>query len=167
MSKSTVKTDSNGVVIFTKSHNHPSVGLDFSKNIIQHKDFSYDNDRRDFVIVDAEKEDRDAYIQSFADETGVYNIMRMYAKTQDASLLNKKQGFYGDISNLPENDLNPAARTKAAEEAVKALSKKLGKELTADELLNMDNAQLVSMLTDIVDQRVAAASKVEKKEGEE
>lgn len=148
---------------------HKSVGLDFSKNIIQNHDFQWDNDLRDFKVVETDKEDREAYIQSFAKETGVYNIMKMYAKTGDISVLNKKQGFYGDISNIPVDELNPAKRTAAAEKAVKDLSKALGVDLTSDQLASMSSEELEKLVVDAtaaINAKKAQKVETEKKEGE-
>ena len=146
---------------------HPSVGMDFSYNIIQNHDFQWDNDKRDFVIVETDKEDRDAYIQSFAKETGIYNIMKMYAKTGDASLLNKKQGFYGDISNLPVDELNPAKVEKAAASAVKSLNKALGVNYSAEQLASMSVEDLEKVVADAISAMKAKQAPVEdKKDGE-
>lgn len=148
---------------------HKSVGFDFSKNIIQNHDFQWDNDLRDFKVVETDKEDREAYIQSFAKETGVYNIMKMYAKTGDTSVLNKKSGFYGDISNIPVDELNPAKRTAVAEKAVKDLSKALGVDLTSDQLASMSSEELVKLVVDAtaaIQAKKAQKVETEKKEGD-
>ena len=77
---------------------HETVGREPGSMIIQNKDFAWSDEIRDFIIVDGDKEDRQAYIDSFADEYGVYNVLKKYAITGDASILNRKEGFYGDIT---------------------------------------------------------------------
>ena len=166
MSKISKVIKDTGKVIkkFTKDHPHDSVGLDLSPQIIQNYDFAYDPESRDLIVVATDKEDREAYIQSFASECGVYNIMKMYAKTGDMSLLSRKVGFYGDISDIPEDELNPAAYKDQAEKAVASLAKTLGAEFSVDEFAAMSDAELA----DLIDKAVQAkAQKVEKKEGAE
>ena len=145
--------------------NPPKVkAVDFSDSIIQHHDFIYDSDTRGLKIVETEKEDRDAYIQSFAKETGIYNILKKYSKTGDASILNVKEGFYGDMTKLPEDNLDPAAAAKAAEQALGGLNKALGSQLTAEQLAKMSSEELNDLISKAVQ---AAASKTEVKEVKE
>lgn len=165
----TVNKETGEVIFKAKSRlNHmDSVGLDFSKNIVQNYDFVYDNEKRDFVVVATDKEDREAYIQSFASETGIYNILKMYAKTGDASILNKKQGFYGDISGLPVDELNPAKVEAAAEKAVGSLSKALGQDLSAEQLANMSAEELEKLVGDAINAiKEKQAPKEVEKDGE-
>lgn len=164
MSKVDVKTGEVKEFHLKVRGTHPSVGLDFSHNLIQNQDFVWDNEARDFKVVDTDLEDREAYIQSFAAETGIYNIMKMYAKTGDASILNKKQGFYGDISGLPVDELNPAKVEKAAQAAVKSLNKSLGVNLTSEELASMSTTDLEKLIGDAMSAIKAKAPQTEKKE---
>ena len=145
---------------------HPSVGLDFSDNHIQNYDFVWDNDARDFKVVETDIEDRQAYIDSFASETGIYNIMKMYAKTGDISILNKKQGFYGDITGLPVDELNPGKVAEAAERAVGSLNKALGVELTSDQLASMSADELSKIIADATAAIQAKVKNEDKKDGE-
>ena len=145
---------------------HETVGFDTGSMIIQNYDFSWDNDLRDFIVVEADKEDRQAYIDSFADECGVYNVLKKYAITGDASLLNARQGFYGDISELPVDELDPAGLAAKAEKSVDALSKLLGEEVTSEDLSQMSIEQLNSLIEKAVAARVEKSAP-EKKEGEE
>lgn len=132
--------------------------------IIQHYDFAYDPDIRGLKIVETGKEDREAYIQSFASETGVYNILKKYSKTGDVSLLNVREGFYADVSSLPVDELDPAKAQAEATKALGGLNKALGAELTAEQLATMSSEQI----NDLISKAIAAqASKVEvQKEGE-
>lgn len=141
-------------------------GLKCDEKMIQHQGFEYDVDGRCLIVVDTELEDRDAYIQSFADECGVYNVLKKYSKTGDASFLNVREGFYGDISDIPEDSLDPAAAAKAAEVALSGLNQKLGTSFTAEELAKLSGDELNDLFNKVIE---AAASKVEevKKEGQE
>lgn len=155
------------LVIHTWRNPKPIKGLDCSSkhSIIQHKDFAYDSEKRGLKIVDAEKEDRDAFIQSFASECGIYNVLKKYSKTGDVSLLSQKQGFYGDISELPVDDLDPEAAKKAAAQALSGLNQSLGTQLSAEQLSSMSAEELNALIANAV-QAAAAKSNEAKKEGE-
>ena len=45
----------------------------------------------------------DEYIQSQADSCDIYKILEKYAMSGDSSLINLKQGYVGDICNIPDN----------------------------------------------------------------
>lgn len=135
------------------------------KSFIQHQDFAYDDETRGLKIVDTEVEDRDAYIQSFAEEAGVYNILKKYSRTGDASLLNVKQGFYGDVASLPSDNLDPEAAKVAAAKALGGLNKSLGTDLSAEELAKLSSEELDALIQKAV--QAAASKAVEKKEGVE
>lgn len=143
-----------------------TVGRDPGSMIIQNQDFSWSEEIRDFVVVEGSKEDRQAYIDSFADECGVYNILKQFAKTGDMSLLNRSEGQYIDISGLPVDELNPAKAAEIAQSSVKKLSESLGVELTSDQLASMTTEQLNELIAKAVDARVAKAAEAPKKEGE-
>lgn len=143
---------------------HTTVAREPGSMIIEKQDFSWSEEIRDFIVVDVGKEDRQAFIDSFKDDAGVYNILKKYAITGDVSLLNQREGFYGDISGLPVDELNPAARIAEAEKSVDALSKALGVELSSDKLASMSSDELNALI------ERAVAAKAEKeasvKEGE-
>lgn len=146
---------------------HESVGLDTGSMIIQNYDFAWDDKTRDFIVVEGSKEDRQAYIDSFADDCGVYNVLKKYSLTGDASLLNQREGFYGDISELPVDELNPAARAAAAEAAVASLGEKLGVNITSEQLASMSVEQINSLIEKAVAVRVQKATpEKEVKDGE-
>lgn len=158
------KVDNDGVISAARKNSpHPSVGLDCGPELIQNYDFAYNPELRDLEVVKTDIEDREEYIQSFAKETGVYNIMRMYAKTGDMSLLNRSEGFYGDISDLPVDELNPAAQQAAAEKAVAGLGQTLGIQgLTIEDFAAMSDAELADLINKAVQ---AKAGKVQSEEG--
>lgn len=128
------------------------------ETVIVHHDFGFKDGK--MCIVEVGKEDREALIQSYADETGIYNILAKYAKTGDASVLMRTQGFYADISEYPTDDLDPNAAAKAAANSVSGLNAALGTSYTADDLANMTGEQLQAII------EAAVASKSESKESE-
>lgn len=140
---------------------HETIGLDTGSMIIQNYDFSWSDEIRDFIVVEAGKEDRQAYIDSFAKECGVYNILSKFSKTGDVSLLNQREGFYADISGLPVDELNPGKVAEAAQKSINSLSKSLGVDLTAEELSKMTADQLNDLIAKAVDARVAKTTKKE------
>lgn len=131
---------------------HESVPMDNGSMIIQLYDFAWDDETRDFKVVEAGKEDRQAYIDSFADDCGVYNVLKKYALTGDASLLNARDGFYGDISDLPEDELNPAKLMAQGQSSLDKLNHLLGTTLTAEELASMSTEQLADLVNGAVPQ---------------
>lgn len=156
-----------GEVKFSKFQKETE-GLDTGSMIIQNYDFSWSDEIRDFIVVEGSKEDRQAYIDSFADDCGVYNVLKKFAKTNDLSLLNRSESFYGDISDLPVDELDPAKYEAAAAASVASLSKVLGEDITAEKLASMSEAELQALIEKVaaakVAEKQAAASKSE--EGE-
>lgn len=146
---------------------HEDKGLDTGSMIIQNYDFAWDDKIRDFVVVEGSKEDRQAYIDSFADDCGVYNVLKKYAVTGDISLLNRVDGFYGDVSELPVDELNPSQLADKADAAVGSLSKQLGIDVSSDQLASMSIEEINSLIEKAVAARVQKSEvKAEVKEGE-
>lgn len=140
--------------------------------IVQNYGLSYDEKTREMVLIETDKTDLQAYIDSFAEETGVYNILKRFAKTGDVSLLNAKEGFYGDISKLPTDQLNPQKMLKEASKSAKVLSEKLGVQLTAEKLATMSSEELSDLITKAITAKIEASkvkeqSKEKEKEGAE
>lgn len=153
-----------GEVIVTpfSKFQHESAAMDVGSMLIKHQDFSWSEEIRDFIVVDGEIEDRQAYIDSFADDAGVYNVLKKYARTGDLSVLNRVEGEYLDISDLPSDELNPAALQAKAEASVAALGKALGKEITSEELSKMSAEDLNSLIAAAVEARTAKSEEVKK-----
>lgn len=135
-------------------------GFETGSMIIQLYDFAWDDKTRDFKVIEGEQEDRQALIDSYADECGVYNVLKKYAITGDASVLNRKEGFYADISDLPVDELNPAALEKKATVSLDELNKVLGTSYTSEELSNMSAEELKVLIS----KRVEAISPQKKEE---
>ena len=146
---------------------HEDKGLDTGSMIIQNYDFGWDDKIRDFVVVEGSKEDRQAYIDSFADDCGVYNVLKKYAVTGDISLLTRGNGFYGDISDLPVDELNPSQLADKADVAVSSLSKQLGIDIASKKLASMSVEEINALIEKAVAARVQKSEvKAEVKEGE-
>lgn len=145
---------------------HTVVGRDPGSMILEKYDFSWSDEIRDFIVVKAGKEDRQAYIDSFADECGVYNILKKFNQTGDLSLLNQRDVQFGDISDLPVDELNPAALAARAEGSVDKLRSYLGDDITPEVLASMSIEEINSLIDKVVAARVEKAAP-EKKEGEE
>lgn len=121
------------------------------ETIVTHYDFGFKDGK--MVIIEAGKEDREALIQSYAGETGIYNILAKYAKTGDASVLMRTQGYYADVSEYPVDDLDPDAAVKAASNSVAGLNAALGTSYTADDLANMTGEQLEAIIAAAVEKK--------------
>ena len=143
---------------------HESAAREAGSMIIQLKDFAWSDEIRDFIVVDGEKEDRQAYIDSFESECGVRNILKKYALTGDVSLLNKGQGFYADLSELPTDELNPGQLQSEASISLNKLNAMLGTSYTAEQLSSMSAEELSNLIKAKVEE---ATPKEVKKEGEE
>lgn len=144
-------------------HDSKDSALDVGSMIIDTYDFSYNPESRELEVVKTGSEDRDAYIQSFADECGVYNILAKFSLTGDMSLLNRRPGMYGDFSGMPTDELNPEAASALAAQQLKALNEKYGLSLSAEELAGMSPEVLEKLLSDTIAKLTPTE---EKKEGE-
>lgn len=129
---------------------HESVGLDTGSMIIQNYDFAWDDAKRDFKIVEGDKEDRQAYIDSFADDCGVYNILKKYSLTGDASLLNQREGFYGDITDLPVDELNVNKVQASADSSLARLNSIFGTQYTAEEFSQLTGDDIQGLFDKLV-----------------
>lgn len=124
--------------------------LDASDAHIQHYDFAYDNNK--LKIVKTIIEDRDALIQSFADEVGVYNILKRYSMTGDMSLLNQRKALYGDFTSLDNDDLDPVSALARSNESLEKLNQALNTSFDSSTLANMS----IDELNAVIAQAVAA-----------
>lgn len=146
--------------------NPPAIkALKADERIIQHYGFEYDAENRCLKVVETEKEDREAYIQSFASECGVYNVLKKYSKTGDISLLQQGSAIYADLSKLPEDNLDPEGAKAAAQVALASLNEKLGLDLTLEQLQGMSDAQIAEVVRQAAEAQAKPADPV-KKEGE-
>lgn len=148
---------------------HKTIARKGGSMIVQNYGLTYDEKTREMVLKPTDKTDLQAYIDSFAEETGVYNILKKFAKTGDVSLLNAREGYYADISQIPVDQLNPQKMVSEASKSAKVLSDKLGVQLTAEKLATMSSEELSDLITKAVTAKIEASKKSSevKKEGAE
>lgn len=127
-----------------------AIVCDASTNFIKHYDFSHDPDTHELIVVEGKTEDRDAYIQTFKDEVGVYNILAKFSLTGDASLLNQREAIYADISGLPKDELGTGVAESLAADKLAQLNAALGTSLTADDLLGMSSEAIDKLINGVV-----------------
>ena len=58
------------------------------------------NERGQVELIEDGTEDLYAYIQSFAESTDIHSILKRY-QNGEVDVLEKVQGFYGDITEMP------------------------------------------------------------------
>ena len=122
--------------------------LDASDAHIQHYDFVYDGNK--LKVVKTTIEDRDSYIQSFAEESGVYNILKRYSMTGDMSLLNQKNAMYGDFTLLDNDDLDPVSALARSSESLEKLNQALNTSFDSATLANMSIEELNAVIAQAV-----------------
>ncbi len=122
--------------------------LDASDAHIQHYDFAYDGNK--LKVVKTTIEDRDAYIQSFAEESGVYNILKRYSMTGDMSLLNQKNAMYGDFTLLDNDDLDPVSALARSTDSLNKLNQALNTSFDSATLANMSIEELNAVIAQAV-----------------
>lgn len=146
--------------------NPPKIkALKADERYVQHFGFEFDVENRCLKVVKTEKEDREAYIQSFVNDCGVYNVLKKYSKTGDISFLQQGSAIYADLSKLPEDNLDPEGAKAAAKVALASLNEKLGLDLTLEELQGMSDAQIAEVVRQAAEAQAKPADPV-KKEGE-
>ena len=124
--------------------------LDASDSHIQHYDFVYDGNK--LKVVKTTIEDRDAVIQSFAEEAGVYNILKRYSMTGDMSLLNQRKALYGDFTLLANDELDPVSALARSSDSLDKLNQALNTSFDSATLANMS----IDELNAVIAQAVAA-----------
>lgn len=129
--------------------------LDASDSHIQHYDFVYDGNK--IKVVKTSIEDRDALIQSFADDVGVYNILKRFSMTGDASLLNQRKALFGDFTLLDNDDLDPVSALARSNESLEKLNHALNTSFDSATLANMS----IDELNAVIAQAVAAKTNKE------
>lgn len=132
--------------------------LDASDAHIQHYDFVYDDNK--LKVVKTTIEDRDALIQSFADEVGVYNILKRYSMTGDMSLLNQRKALYGDFTSFANDDLDPVSALARSSESLDKLNQALNTSFDSATLANMSIDELNAVIAQAVAAKTTKESEV-------
>lgn len=101
------------------------------------------------VVVEASRVNRKDYIESYANDVGIINIMRKVQLTGDATLLDQVKGQYADITGYPENYAQAQAMVQA------------GKDAAAAAGISYSEEALKKFIDELVAQKVAAQQKGE------
>lgn len=136
--------------------------------IVHHKQHAYDEHGK-VIIVPIADEDRQELIQSYANETGLKNVLARLVKSGDTlgyrSMAYNDETESGDETGIPTkvNEIVEAGSTADARinEALKNFNEKTGLNLTVDEFIKASSeGKLLDLIAD------AGKSKEEVKEGE-
>lgn len=109
-------------------------------NIVHHKQHAY-NERGKVIVVDIADEDRQEYVNSFADQCGLKNVLAQLSKTGDVlafrALAYDPDKEAGDETLMPEkiNDIYEEGRKadSTIADAVANFNKSTGLNLTVEE----------------------------------
>lgn len=136
-----------------------------SEKLVEHKRWAYDDDHKQIIVI-TDVEDVYAYIQSFKEETGVYNVIRLLqARDEGLERLDAShgQGFYGDVSNVPDNIHDLHEFGEHSNDMLDQYNKLLGTSYTPEQLMA---AFADGTLADLIKAKTAEAEEPVK-EGEE
>lgn len=139
-------------------------------NIVHHKQHAYDEHGK-VIVVDLPDEDRQEYINSFADQCGLKNVLAQLQKSGDVlawrSMAYDDKTEAQDVSDIPTNvnEISDAAKNSDASisKALADFNQKTGLSLTLDEFTKaVQGGNLIDLI-------VAAQTepKKEEKEGNE
>ena len=78
------------------------------------------NERGQVELVEDGTEDLYAYIQSFAESTDIHSILKRY-QNGEVDVLEKVQGFYGDITEMPKTYAEALQRIADSEKVFMSL----------------------------------------------
>lgn len=78
------------------------------------------NERGQVELREDGTEDLYAFIQSFAESTDIYSIMRRY-ENGEVDVLEKVQGFYGDVTEMPKTYAEALQRIADSEKVFMSL----------------------------------------------
>ncbi len=78
------------------------------------------NERGQVVLKEDGTEDIYAFIQSFAESTDIYSILKRY-QNGEVDVLEKVQGFYGDITEMPHTYAEALQRISDSEKVFMSL----------------------------------------------
>lgn len=169
MENTTVKKTEEKVVVMVRSNrtkNLPSYPTKCDAHIVDVYKWCYDENHK-IVKKLVEKKDIFKYIQSFKDSTGVYNVLRLLqARGESLERLDasKGQGFYGDISEMPED---PHAIHQLGEDSkaiLKQYNDALGTEYSIDGFMK---ALADGTISKLISEKTVPAKEESKKEGEQ
>ena len=167
MEKTIVKKTEEKVVMIrsNRTKNLPSYPTKCDAHIVDVYKWCYDENHK-IVKKLVDKKDIYKYIQSFKDSTGVYNVLRLLqARGESLERLDasKGAGFYGDISEMPED---PHAVHQLGEDSkviLKQYNDALGTEYSIDGFMK---ALADGTIGKLISEKSASVKQDEKKDGE-
>lgn len=104
------------------------------------------------------------FINSFADQVGVENILKKVALTGDTSLLNQVPEVHGDMSIIPEDAGEKFRMAKSAQEAYSKIDPELTQGQSMEEFIKGLNADKINAYIEAKINAKAAEKKEEVKE---
>lgn len=136
--------------------------LDASCGVVPCKDFAY-NDDHILEVVDAPSFDVDAYIQSFADSCGMDFVLKSVA-AGDLSVLNARNGVFGDFSGSPETLAQVQNQQAAADAAFESLPDSIKNGRSAQDVVQLTTAELDAYIKQAVEAQLSLSSEVSNNE---
>lgn len=130
----------------------PKAFLDASSSIETVYDFAYD-DNHVLQVVEKGTEDRDAYIQTFADSCGMEFVLRSVA-AGDMSVLNARSGSYGDFTNAPQTLAEVSAYQDMAAESFSNLPDDIKNGRSPSDVISLTKEQLDEYIKKAIDAQI-------------
>lgn len=99
------------------------------------------------ILVPVGKEDIQEEIESYAKSCDITNILNRFMNGE-IDLLNARQGFYGDVRNMPSNYAEYFARVKDAEKMFKKMPKEIRQAFdnSAEKFFTMDPKEVNNII---------------------
>ena len=142
---------------------------DFATGVEIEKCIKTGEGEEDFVIVTELRIDKKVnhqdYLNQFADDVGILNVLKRVIKTGDASLFNERnetQAGYMDLTNMPGDIIAASEMINKANAAYEQLPDDLKKKLSKEDLIKINNLELYNNIVAYVDN----LNKVKEKEGD-
>lgn len=114
--------------------------LDCSNGVEDVFDFAYD-DEHVLKVVKSGQRDVDAEIQVYADSCGMDFVLRSVA-AGDLSVLNARQGVYGDFTDAPVSLAEVQVQQQSADQAFSELPDSIKNGRSASDVISLTQEQL-------------------------
>lgn len=115
-------------------------------------DFVYDDDHV-LQVAQVGTRDVDAEIQTFADQCGMEYVLRSVA-AGDTSVLNARQGVYGDFSGAPTTLAEVQVQQAQAGDAFAALPDNIKNGRSAEDVISLTKEQLDQYIKQAIDSKL-------------
>lgn len=98
------------------------------------------------------------YVQSFRDSVDLSKIIDLVSKTGDTTLLNRRQGFYADITDIPQNQNDFNDKINNFIDVLSGIDKDIAKEvingnMSNDEIYNLINTKYLQKSENKVEEK--------------